>query len=151
MASLLLLALSLATVACGDPAPGQAANTEIVRSDFGVFSRTETELSFRPATTFNLSDQPEYGWVMQVKTDRPTVHWREEFTLPAPAAQWSTEGFNTQVSQDAKTAVTERDVEPANGLILNAWKAAPGDPKGHYSMRVVVDGTAERIFEFDLQ
>jgi hypothetical protein len=147
----LLLALSLAAVACQDPVPGPAAPTEIVRSDFGVFLRTEKEMSFTPATTLNLSDQPEYGWVMQVKTDRPTVHWREEFTLPTSAAHWGTEGFNTQVSQDAKTAVTERDVEPANGLILNAWKAAPGDPKGRYVMRVVVDGVAERTFEFDLQ
>jgi hypothetical protein len=149
MASL-LLALSLA-IACGNPGSGQAATTEIVRSEFGVFSRTETQMSFQPATMLNLSDQPEYGWVMQVKTDRPTVHWREEFTLPAPPTSWGTEGFNTQVSQDAKTAVTERDVTPANGLILNAWKVAPGDPKGHYTMRVVVDGIAERTFEFDVQ
>lgn len=148
MASL-LLALSLATIACGNPDP--TAETEIVRSDFGVFSRTDTEMSFRPATLLNLSDQPEYGWVMQVKTDRATVHWREEFMLPAPPTNWGTEGFNTQVSQDARTAVTERDVEPANGLILNSWKVAPGDPKGHYTMRVVVDGTAERTFEFDVQ
>jgi hypothetical protein len=147
----LLLAVSLATIACGDPAPATDAQTEIVRSDFGVFERTETDMSFTPATLLNLSDQPEYGWVMQVKTDHPTVHWREEFTLPAPAAHWGTEGFNTQVSQDAKTAVTEREVEAGNGVILNAWKAAPGDPKGHYIMRVVVDGSAERTFEFDLR
>ena len=43
------------------------------------------------------------------------------------------------------------DAPPIDGVIQNIWVVAPGDPKGHYIMRVTIDGGNQQVFEFDVQ
>ena len=129
------------------------AETQIIDSAFGVFGTPGTsEPAFTPTNFIRLADKPHYGWMMRIKTDKPTVHWREEFTLPGPASQWNTQGTPTVVGGDRKTAVTDREIAaPANGIILNVWDVADGDPKGRYRIKVTVEGAGDRTFEFDVQ
>lgn len=131
-----------------------ASAIEIVKAEFGLFNLPESgKPPFVPATTVPLENNQGYGWVILIKTNEEMVKWREEFTLPAPPETWAEEqkgGLQT-ISPDKRTCVTERQVKPANGIIYNTWTVVPGDPKGHYIIRVTVEGKAERTFEFDVK
>ena len=126
------------------------AKTEVLHAASGVFGRSGD--SFRPTRDVSLAQKDAYGWVIQVRTDKPVIRWREEFTLPARAANWGV-GDDPQISvaDDGRTSVTEREVEAGEGWIANAWEVADGDPKGLYVMRVTVDGGPSREFEFNVQ
>ncbi len=127
---------------------------EIVKAEFGLFNGPESgKPAFVPATIVPLEKDQCYGWIILIKTNKEMVKWREEFTLPAPPETWGEgqkQGVST-ISADKKTCVTEREVKPDQGIIYNIWSVAPGDPKGHYIIRVIVEGKAERTFEFDVK
>jgi hypothetical protein len=144
------VALALAT---GGAATAPATQTSIVSAEFGVLRLTPNlRLDFAPSRDVRLSAKEHYGWIMKVKTDRPRVHWHEEFTLPEGAPNWGVQpNGSTVVSADRRTAITDRDVEPRNGLISNFWRVADGDPKGKYLMKVTIDGEETRTFEFDVK
>jgi hypothetical protein len=128
--------------------------TEIVRAEFGLFNPPESgKPAFVPATIVPLEQNQLYGWIIRVKTNKEFVKWREVFTLPASPETWGDgerQGLHS-ISSDRRTSVTEREVKPDKDIIYNVWTVAPGDPKGHYVIRVIIDGTAERTFEFDVK
>lgn len=151
MKSALLLSLACALLS-SVPAQAQTApaETEILHATSGVFSQSDN--AFRPTRDVSLASKDAYGWVIQVRTDKPVVRWREEFTLPAPAASWGVDGDpQISVAGDRRTSVTEREVEASDGWVANAWTVADGDPRGRYVMRVTIDGGPSREFEFDVQ
>ena len=124
--------------------------TEILHATSGVFSPSGD--SFRPTRDVSLAGKDAYGWIIQVRTDKPVVRWREEFTLPAPAASWGVDGDpQISVAGDGRTSVTEREADASDGWIANVWTVADSDPKGRYVMKVTVDGGPSREFEFDVQ
>jgi hypothetical protein len=138
------------TASTATPAGKPSSGTQILRADFGVFTQ-EGRGPFRPTNEISLSAKDVYGWAMVVKTDRPTVHWREEFTLPAKGPWNTSKELGTTVKGDGKTAVTERDVAPINGIIFNSWIVAEGDPPGRYVIKVKVDDAPIQIFNFDVR
>ena len=108
------------------PALAQAgpAEIEILHATSGVFSQSDN--SFRPTRDVSLTSKDAHGWIMQVRTSKPVIRWREEFTLPARAANWNLDGDSqTIVADDGRTSVTEREVEASDGWIANAWTATP--------------------------
>ncbi len=129
-------------------------DVQIVRAEFGLFNRTPAgNMSFSPAKTVPLVENQEYGWLILLKTKKPTVKWREEFTLPSPPATWGdaeAKGLYS-ISINRRVSTMERVVSPAEGVIFNSWTVAAGDPKGHHLMRVLIDNRYERVFEFDVQ
>jgi hypothetical protein len=127
--------------------------TEIVSAEFGLFGAAESgDESFSPSASVPLRDGQAYGWVIVLKTDKPRIKWREEFTLPVAPVRWGGEGEGRlTVSRDRRTAVTKQTDEPQDGIISHRWTVAPGDPEGHHVMRVLVDGRLERVFEFDVK
>jgi hypothetical protein len=134
--------------------PQAKPEVKIVRAEFGLFNSTESdEPTFVPSLTVPYEVNQAYGWVIEVETAKPTVKWREEFTLPGPPETWSegnVEGNHT-ISSDRKTSVTERETHPQRGLIHNAWAVALGDPKGRYVIKVTIEGGGERTFEFEVK
>ncbi|SFN66513.1 hypothetical protein SAMN05660284_02008 [Formivibrio citricus] len=90
---------------------------------------------------------------MLLRTDKPKIKWREEFTLPAKPDTWGNpEPLGTRsVSTDGRVSITEREVSPERGIIFNSWAVAPGDPKGRYVIRVFIEGVLASVFEFDVQ
>ena len=36
-------------------------------------------------------------------------------------------------------------------MIFNFWQVSPGDPKGRYTMRVMLEGMLVSSFEFDVE
>jgi len=147
------LSLSLACVLLSSvPVLAQTvpAEAEITHAMSGVFGQSDN--SFRPTRDVSLAGKDVYGWIIQVRTDKPIIRWREEFTLPAPAASWGVdEDRQISVAGDGRRAVTEREVDTGDGWIANAWTVADGDPKGRYVMRVTVDDGPSREFVFDVQ
>lgn len=127
---------------------------EIVSAEFGLFNPPESEKPFFiPTRSVPFIENQEFGWIIMIKTNKSKVKWREEFTLPSPPESWGegeAQGINT-ISYDRKTSVTERYEKLDHGLISNVWTLAPGDPKGHYVIRVIIDGMVERTFEFNVQ
>jgi len=55
------------------------------------------------------------------------------------------------ISKDRRVAITEIEVTPAGGLILNAWTIDPGDPAGKYIIRIYIENEHVRTFEFVVQ
>jgi len=129
---------------------------QVVSAEFGLLKPAESESEnpeFQSTAKVPLTPGQGYGWIIQLDTTRDTIRWREEFTLPAAPERWGseeTEGVQV-VSGDRKTSVTEREVQPENGLISNFWEVAAGDPQGRYAIRVFVEDTLVATFEFDVE
>lgn len=153
--SLIVLVVSgSVTAAPSKGTVGAPSNYEIVRAEFGIFNQANSgKPTFAPTTTVPLTPNQGYGWIMVLRTTKPKIKWREEFTLPVKPDTWGDpEPLGTRsVSTDGRTSVTEREVSPERGLIFNMWTVAPGDPKGRYVIRVFVEGSLAKVFEFDVQ
>jgi hypothetical protein len=152
----LSFAWATATHAAIGPATGQSMIPEdrIISAEFGLFNPPDSgkEL-FVPTSMVPLTENQGYGWVILLETRKPKIRWREEFTLPSAPSTWGDavpEGSHA-ISGDGRVSVLDREVEPEQGIISNSWTVAPGDPKGRYVIRVIIEGTLERVFEFDVQ
>jgi len=132
------------------------SEVHIVRAEFGLFNSPESEKPLFVATkTVPLTENQSYGWMILLVTKKTTIRWREELTLPSAPATWGDgeiqgEGVHS-ISADRKVSVLECEVQPEDGLISNAWVLTPGDPKGHYVIRVTIENSLERTFEFDVE
>jgi hypothetical protein len=137
-----------------DEAPPEP-DIEVLRADFGLFDTTQSgKWVLTPSAVVPLKQGQHYGWSILLKTSRPTVKWREEFTLPAPPSTWSGDepaAEGQTISPNGMTSVVESDAVPINGVIEHVWEVAPGDPKGHCIIRVTIDGGNQQVFEFDVQ
>jgi hypothetical protein len=155
---LLCLSFAAATVtrAAIGPATGKPTIPEdrIISAEFGLFNPPDSgKEPFVPTSMVPLSDNQGYGWLILLETRKPKIRWREEFTLPSAPTTWG-DGVpdgSRVISVDRKVSVMEREVEPEQGIISNIWAVAPGDPKGRYVIRVIIEGNLERVFEFDVQ
>ena len=96
-------------------APSPAVQVE--QASFGVFSLTaDGRVDFKPAKTVPLKPNQEFGWVIGVTTTKPTVKWREEFTVPYPPETWGPVEGKRGVWADRKVSILEREVTPDPGI-----------------------------------
>ena len=127
---------------------------EILSADFGLFNMSESgEPRFQPTLKVPFKENQSYGWIILLKTKKKRIKWREEFELPVAPKTWDDvkkPGRRT-ISKDRRVAITEIEVTPAGGLILNAWTIDPGDPAGKYIIRIYIENEHVRTFEFDVQ
>jgi len=141
----------LASVDETPPAP----DIEVIHADFGLFNPSPSGgWVLTPSAIVPLRKGQHYGWSILLKTSKPTVKWREEFTLPSSPGTWGNDEspvVKQTVSQDRLTSVVEVEAIPVEGVIENIWEVAPGDPKGHYMIRVTIEGGNPQVFEFDVQ
>lgn len=131
-----------------------ATDIEVVRSDFGLFSRPDSgKPPFQASRRVPLQEGQGYGWYIELKTTKPKIRWREEMVVPSPPATWGIQNSTAQhsISDDRRTLTTEREVVPNRGLIYNVWGVAAGDPKGPHVVRVYVEGKLVRTFEFETE
>ena len=144
-----------AMAASPNGAAAEPSGYEVLRTEFGLFNNkvTSGQPTFVPTTVVPLTPTQGYGWVIQLRTAKPKIKWREEFTLPATPKSWGgPEPLGTRsMSTDGRTSVTEREVSPDQGLIFNSWTVARGDPRGRYVIRVFIEGTLAKVFEFDVE
>jgi len=155
-ATLVALSASAATVPVAyankpcPPTRKDSAHTAVVSSVFGTFGG----FRFLEATNhIPYYVNQGYGWRLKLKTQARSVHWREEFSLPAVPQTWGTQvpGERETFQDGGQKCVTESDVAPVNGWVEHSWCVAQGDPKGQYAMKVYVDGTLVKSFNFTVE
>jgi len=134
------------------PAPPAEPAVRIEQSAFGVFDRTpDGRVDFKPSKTVPLTPNQEFGWIIGVTTTKPTVKWREEFTVPTPPETWGPTEGKHEISADRKVSILEREVTLERGFLFNSWSISPGDPKGRHVIRVTVEDAPPVVFEFDVE
>jgi hypothetical protein len=135
------------------PAPGSGF-VEILSANFGVINTgADGKKAFKQSDLVPYKVGQEYGWVIRLRTNKPSVHVREELDLPGPAKSWGGPGPappDIAVASDRRSAVVESDLSPQDGLIFRGWSVAAGDPTGSYVIRVTLDGQL-RQFNFEVQ
>jgi len=166
LSALLLLALVLALSGCEQAKPPEPAAAppppqpqararpavEIEHAAFGVFNRTpDGRVEFTPSKSVPLKPDQSFGWIIGVKTTKPTVKWREKFTLPAPPETWGPTDGKHEISVDRKVSILEREVAPEMDQVFNTWTISPGDPKGHHVIEVTIEDARPVVFEFDIE
>jgi hypothetical protein len=153
ISSLVFCAIALGGCSAATTQPEGKA-PEIVSAEFGLFNPAASgQMAFVPSNVVPNTPNQNYGWQIALRTDKPTVKWQEEFTLPVKPSSWGepeTLGTRT-ISADGKTAVTTREVSPDQGVISNSWTVLSGDPKGSYVMKVSVEGVPVKTFTFTVQ
>jgi len=130
------------------------SHIEILSADFGLFNMSESgKPHFQPTLRVPFKEKQSYGWIILLKTKKKRIKWREELELPVAPKTWDDvkkPGRRT-ISKDRRVAITELEVMPAGGLILNAWTIDPGDPAGKYIIRIYIENEHVRAFEFYVQ
>lgn len=122
---------------------------KVLKAEFGVV----VPGGFQPTTKVPFRDGQSFGWVIQLDTKRDLIRWREELRLPSAPQTWQADeksGKHT-VSADRRTSTLEREARIENGLIYNFWQVSPGDPKGRYTLRLMLEGMLVSTFEFDVE
>lgn len=134
------------------PAPPVQPSVQIEQAAFGVFTVTaDGRVDFKPTKTVPLTPNQEFGWVIGVMTTKPTVRWREEFTVPYPPETWGPVEGKHEISADRKVSILEREVTLDRGFLFNTWTIAPGDPKGRHVIKVTIEDAPPVVFEFDVE
>lgn len=145
---------SVADAVVGPPENPLTPEVTIILAEFGLFNPLATgEDLFVVSRKVPLKENQSFGWVIILGTKKPNIKWREELTLPVAPSTWgSKEAFGGHtISDDGRTSIIEREVMPYQGVISHSWAVAPGDPKGRYVIRVIVENRLEEVFEFDVQ
>lgn len=91
-----------------------------------------------------------FGWRLHLPHRGDAVQVKEVLILPdAPAHIRSTEA--TRVLPDGRVAITEEEQVPQRGWLEHNWLLEPGDPTGMYRLRIFLDGTWVRDFQFEVR
>jgi hypothetical protein len=143
----LVLQLSTSAATTGKPLPQTAFR--VLKAEFGLVGPG----GFQPSTKVPLKDGQSFGWVIQLDARKDTIRWREELKLPAAPQTWQADEANAThtMSADRKTSILEREARIEDGVIYNFWQITPGDPKGRYTMRVMIEGLLVSTFDFDVE
>ncbi|HXR58717.1 MAG TPA: hypothetical protein VN747_05305 [Burkholderiales bacterium] len=154
----LALLCALASIAASAPPDAKKvipeAEFEVVRAELVLVHGLETkEPRFEATTKVPHKPGQSFGWVIELRTQKPKIKWREEFALPEAPQTWgpTEKEDKRRISDDKKVSVIEREVEPGRGLIYNFWTLAAGDPPGRYVIRVFIEGVRAATFEFDVE
>jgi hypothetical protein len=123
----------------------------IVKAEFGVLAPG----GFQPSTRVPLREGQGFGWVIELTAAKDRLRWREEIRLPAAPEEWRFEDKDKDsrhsLSADRRTSILERESRIVDGVIYNFWQISRGDPKGRYSMRIMIEGLLVSTFEFDVE
>lgn len=107
--------------------------------------------SFVPTTTLPLKDGQAFGWRIQLRPGTGPVRVREELTLPTEPKTWGDPepGLKRRNTPDGRSAITELQLVPVNGVISQSWTVTTGDPKGPWVIKVRVEDGPEHVFRFE--
>jgi hypothetical protein len=142
----------LATAGFGAWAAGSDTKTTVLKAESGLFGPGEPGAqSFLPTSALPLKDGQAFGWRIQLRRQARTVRVREELTLPAEPKTWGDPepGLKRRTTPDGRTAITELQLAPQNGVISQSWTVTTGDPKGSWVIKVRVEDGPEHVFRFD--
>jgi hypothetical protein len=139
-----------ACLAAWAAAPGD--QSAVLKAEGGLFGPGEAgSPGFVATRNLPLKDGQVFGWRIQLRHPTRAVRVREELTLPAEPKTWGDPepGLKRKTTADGRTAITELQLTPQNGVISQSWTVTIGDPKGSWVIKVRVDGGPEQVFRFD--
>ena len=147
LAVILFLQLGIAAATTEKAVPQTAFR--VLKAEFGLLGPG----GFQPSTKVPLKEGQGFGWGIQLEVKKDRIKWREVLTLPAAPQIWHSDEANGThtMSADRKTSTLEREAPVENGMIYNFWQISPGDPKGRYRMRVMIEGLLVSTFDFDVE
>jgi hypothetical protein len=123
-----------------------APDLVVKRVQFGTFaSNASGDDEFVPGTEIPPEDGQGFGWVVELDTNRESVHWQEHLRLPQAPADWGDASSDPDVliAADGRTAVAQGDDLLEDGTLTRSyWNLAVGDPAGDYEMDVAIEGRA---------
>jgi hypothetical protein len=129
-----------------------APDLVVRRVRFGVLeSEAGGGEHFRPVTELSPQEGVNYGWIVDVETTRPTLHWQERLRLPEREDDWgdALDDPDITLSEDGRSAYsTGSDLVEDGKLQRFYWSLAQGDPAGTYEMDVAIEGYAVAHLEF---
>ncbi len=128
---------------------------KVVSSAFGIvtsFNYNQIPIIV-PSKEIPLISGQSYGWIIELKTNKPNIKWREEFTLPVKPSTWGDEPTigSRIITNNGKTSLIEQETYGTNGIIFHSWSVAKGDPKGIYAIRVFSENKLIGSFEFNVK
>jgi len=143
---LLLLAL---LAGCGEAA---APPLTILGAEFGLLEKdADGVVRIVPARDLPLREGQLYGWRLVLRTDQARIKLSEQLTLAAPA-QWNVgKDPRYEVSADRRSLTVQRDKPVLNAAISGSCGMNAGDPPGKASIRLLLEGTVEQRFDFELR
>ena len=131
-----------------------APDVVVRRAQFGILeSGAGGDDRFVPAQELPAEDGQVFGWVLEVDTSRPSLHWQEHLRLPRAPADWGEAANDPDVliSSDGKTVVAQgEDLVEDRELSRFYWSLAAGDPAGDYELDLAVEGKPVAHFTFSV-
>lgn len=128
---------------------------DVVRAEFGTFDASNPrQMIFDPTRRVPHKEGQRYGWIIEVRTNRPTLSVREEYLLPmAASAQKNTDPISEtlNMASQRRNQVSQRQLVPVEGKIYGEWAIGAGEPAGHRHLQVVIEGQVAASFEYDVQ
>jgi hypothetical protein len=139
-----LIVVGLWSVATPRPTVMQLApDLTVEAAEFGTFqSDPQGNLDFTAATSVPKRPGQSYGWVVNVRTSRLKLHVREEHII------WDVQVQKESGEQGPMTVFNEVDVEPTGGVIYSTWQVAPDEPSGRRTLKVSIEGTLVKEFQY---
>ena len=129
-----------------------APDVVVRRAQFGILeSSPGGDDRFVPAQELPAKDGQVFGWVLDVETTRPSLHWQEHLRLPRAPVDWGDAANDPDVliSSDGKTVVAQgEDLVEDRELSRFYWSLASGDPAGDYELDLAVEGKPVAHFTF---
>lgn len=155
MANQALRALAFCLIAilvAGCSESKQLPPVEILHARFGLFTKSpDGKKSFTETTTVPLKEGQGYGWIIYLRTNKPSVKVKETIQLAGPA-EWGISDrpdLVTIISSDKSSASVEKVWSENPERIFRAWGVSREDPPGPASITVNIEGVEQR-FDFTL-
>jgi hypothetical protein len=139
----LLVALWLALPFTTHAAP----SVEVLGYSFGVFTEEDESFNFQPTPEVPLVKGQLFGWVVRLKTDDEEVPVVEEHKLSGPSPEWpDPEDMDVTISEDRSGCIHRFNAVPdEDGMIMNIWEVAEGDPAGVGCFTLKLAGKTVRL------
>jgi hypothetical protein len=129
-----------------------APDLVVQRAEFGVLETTpEGEERFVPMNELPAVEGTTFGWVLQVETQRESLHWQEHLRLPKAPVDWGDAGEDPDVliARDGKSVAAHGEDAIADGELTRFyWTLSSGDPAGNYELDVAIEGRTVAQFRF---
>jgi hypothetical protein len=125
---------------------------EIVHAEFGVFDTRDQKTVFSESSVVSRKQGQRYGWVIEIRTKKPSLSVREEYLLPnaanANSPEKASEGL---ILWERRSQVSQRQLTPVENLIYGEWVSGPNEPAGHRHLQVIIEDETVADFEFDVK
>jgi hypothetical protein len=128
------------------------ADLVVKRAQFGILENdAHGAENFVPTREVPAEGGQSFGWIVEVDTTRPSLHWQEHLRLPAPPLDWGDAASDPDVliSPDGRSVVAQGDYLVEDGELSRFyWELAPGHPGGEYVLDIAVEGKPIGHFAF---